>query len=57
MPSRNSETLRSFVTYCHEHPNERFWQALRNWAGVGFIFVGVREDDFRDTFYWEGKDA
>lgn len=58
--TRNSKTLKSFIEYCVEHPQERFWQALRNWAGVGFIYVG---DDYyldipsglEDTFYWEEK--
>jgi len=26
------ETLESFVKYCEENPEQRFWQALRNWA-------------------------
>lgn len=35
--SRNSALLKSFVAYCILHPEERFWQALRNWAGADFI--------------------
>ena len=50
--TRNSEVLKTFIKYCEEHPQERFWQALRNWAEVGFIFA-----DKQDTFYWEGKYA
>jgi len=30
MPSPT--TLSSFVSYCEAHPEQRFWQALRNWA-------------------------
>lgn len=26
------ETLESFVKYCEENPEQRFWQALRNWS-------------------------
>jgi len=29
--SRNVETLTDFVKYCEAHPEQRFWQALRNW--------------------------
>jgi hypothetical protein len=25
------------VAYCVAHPEERFWQALRNWAGMRTI--------------------
>jgi len=50
-PSRNSAVLASFATYCKDHPKERFWQALRNWSGYGWIMA-----DNVDTFYWEGRD-
>ncbi len=68
-PTRNSKILADFVKYCKEHPDQRFWQALRNWSG--FAFVGVvptektsLEDIVRkgklhnaiDSFYFEGKD-
>lgn len=57
--SKNYNTLSDFVLYCSEHPEERFWQALRNWVGVAFIFVGDKLSSEavggRDTFYWEGK--
>jgi hypothetical protein len=49
--TRNSEVLADFVKYCNEHPTDRFWQALRNWSGYGFIHA-----DTEDTFYWKGKD-
>ncbi len=32
--NRNNAVLADFVRYCEEHPQERFWQALRNWANV-----------------------
>jgi len=52
--TRNSETLKSFVDYCKSHPQERFWQALRNWAGVGFVCVSDGKST-EDTFYREKK--
>jgi len=58
--NRNEKTLASFVEYCRANPSLRFWQALRNWAGVNFIFAGGSHldlDDVRDTFYWEGRDG
>lgn len=36
--------LESFVKYCAEHPEQRFWQALRNWAGVNFILFSSHYD-------------
>ena len=53
--TRNSEILKSFVEYCKSHPQERFWQALRNWAGVGFVSISNGVDNMQDTFYREGK--
>lgn len=63
--TRHGRVLHSFFLYCAEHPNERFWQALRNWAGWPFVWVSDRLDDsetgpagnVRDTFYWEGRDG
>lgn len=48
IPSRNQQSLASFSEYCLDHPEQRFFQALRNWFGVGFIYA-----DNHDTFYWE----
>ena len=62
VPSRNSKSLRTFVLYCLDHPEQRFWQALRNWSGERFILkadsIDFTESKFIgifDTFYWEGK--
>lgn len=55
--SRNAEVLKDFTKYCKEHPQERFWQSLRNWAEVAFVYVsnGDLDNIPEDTFYWEGK--
>lgn len=54
--TRNSVVLDSFVKYCEEHPEERFWQALRNWSMYAFIYVSdYPVFGLRDTFYWEGR--
>lgn len=59
--NRNREVLESFVHYCRTHPQERFWQALRNWSdNTGAILhrpSGADEEESIDTFYWEGKNA
>lgn len=56
--NKNKATLDNFTFYCNEHPEERFWQALRNWAGVPFVLIGEELFDgkLEDTFYREGKD-
>lgn len=61
--SKNLPVLLEFVVYCTAHPEERFWQALRNWSGYPAILTGKSitalsgfgyEADL-DTFYFEGK--
>lgn len=37
--SKNIKLLNMFAHYCIGHPEERFWQALRNWAGYNFILL------------------
>lgn len=58
--TRNSEVLKDFVDYCNRHPTERFWQALRNWSGYGFVYVSNTKPpgaDTKDTFYTETKEV
>jgi len=59
MKNKNSALLKSFTAYCEQYPEQRFWQALRNWSGRFFIYVkespcycgGI------DTFYLEDIDV
>jgi hypothetical protein len=37
--TKNQLVLADFISYCAVHPEERFWQALRNWAGAAFILA------------------
>lgn len=59
-PTRNSAVLESFTEYCRSYPEQRFWQALRNWSGQGAILSCSMHDltklpkGFHDTFQWEG---
>ncbi len=57
--NRNSDKLVSFTKYCIEHPEERFWQALRNWSEYSFVIgrkihkLDTDVYDEEDTFYIE----
>lgn len=35
-----NEAIEDFVKYCKDNPNERFWDALRNWSEQDFILFG-----------------
>lgn len=53
---RSLKSLLSFTTYCHTHPEERFWQALRNWSVYAFIYGSygpTSDESLKDTFYEE----
>ena len=47
MKSKNSTTLDSFTDYCRQNPDQRFWQALRNWIEADFVLL------VRDTTHEE----
>jgi hypothetical protein len=61
--NKNMNTLIDFTAYCTQHPEERFWQALRNWSEYNFIYGGkntenleynsLTERKLEDTFYKE----
>ncbi len=58
MEVRSQKTKEAFIKYLEEHPEERFWQAVRNFSGYGFILArnySDAENDVStiDTFYWE----
>ena len=54
--SRDYATKRSFLQFLEEHPEQRFWQAVRNWSGMSFILaVPADGGEAEDTFYWEEK--
>jgi hypothetical protein len=58
MKNRNEDVLADFVAYCENHPQERFWQALRNWSDWPYVMVTTSKDRTGgaiDTFYWEGR--
>lgn len=64
--TRNAEVLVDFIKYCLAHPQERFWQALRNWSGKGFIYASEQFfglvhaeacDHLEDTWNWEKRNG
>jgi len=55
MLNMNKKVLADFVKYCKKYPEQRFWQALRNWSGADSVtFTRGTWDE--DTFYWDKKD-
>ncbi len=54
--SKNYNLLQEFIGYCDLHPNERFWQALRNWSKQTLIYAS-NDSTIKDTFFWEGKNG
>jgi hypothetical protein len=56
--NQNQDLLREFVEYCEQHPEQRFWQALRNWSDASFIFLKMPDESAsRDTFYFTRKNS
>ena len=53
--SKNKKLLISFVEYAYAHSELRFWQALRNWAGVNYLFTSEDGKVLSDTFNWSNK--
>jgi hypothetical protein len=52
----NQELLSDFAAYCEAHPEQRFWQALRNWSGASMIYLqrpGCEQHE--DTYSWAEK--
>jgi hypothetical protein len=50
--------LKDFITYCVDHPDLRFWQALRSWSKWHYIYASENGQESKhlelyDTFYWE----
>jgi len=57
METKNSKVLADFTEYCVRNPELRFWQAVRNWSGYGYLLTQDFGDgeSLRDTYYWEGR--
>lgn len=57
-PVRSKKTKEDFVKYLEDHPQERFWQSIRNFAKVPFVIISddIDLDFMTDTFYYEELD-
>lgn len=57
MKIRSEKTKKLFIKYLEEHPQERFWQAVRNFSGYPFVIgSNIPPEDTEnqeDTFYRE----
>ena len=53
VPSRNELSLNSFAGYCIENPNQRFFQALTNWFGAGYIGFSQDRQEWHDLWFLE----
>ena len=51
--NKNQKQLLSFIEYCTNHPEQRFYQCLRNWSGEKFILFSNVPPRAKqtDTFY------
>lgn len=56
---KNADLLADFTAYCYENPEQRFWQALRNWSKWAAVYVAKNDDHPKpmDTYYWTRKDG
>ena len=50
--SNNSKLLLSLVEYCQNNPDQRFWQALKNWSGASRIVYEKYDNSQEDTYNW-----
>lgn len=56
--NKNIKLLESFTAFCKGNPEQRFWQALRNWSEYEYILGSKQvfpdgELETEDTFYKE----
>lgn len=50
---RDEKTKKAFIKYLEENPEERFWQAVRNFTHAPFLYVSDKMVELQDTFYIE----
>lgn len=61
--SKNLKLAISFLRYCLDNPDQRFWQALRNWSGYLQIWGVIPDGEnipkppkgAKNTFYLNTK--
>ncbi len=54
--NKNIFLIVSLKHFCRRNPSLRFWQALRDWAGLDYILsMGKKEVGTTDTYHWTEK--
>lgn len=53
---KSSKLLGSFMAYCADHPDQRFWQALRNWSGNDYIYTQQGGGHLVSAFNEDGEE-
>jgi hypothetical protein len=58
MEIKDQKLKMSFIDYLEKHPEQRFWQAVRNWAKVHFVLTSTHFDpDMLNQKFMKDKDA
>lgn len=52
---KSKEKLDSFVAFCIDNPNQRFWQALKNWSRAAFIYRQEKGEWLNTAFDSSGE--
>lgn len=55
MKIRDQKTKEAFIKYLEENPEQRFWQAIRNFWKADFVTI-TKGMDTKDTFYIEADE-
>lgn len=53
--NQNEEVLNEFISFCKQHPELRFWQAL--YAFIGVVGENGITVNGEDPFYWNKKNG
>lgn len=54
MEIQDKKTKHAFIKYMKQHPEQRFWQSIRNFAGVPFVYISndlLHTKGVFDTFF------
>lgn len=54
---RDAKTKQAFIKHLRDHPEERFWQAIRNFSGYDFILRAEQTKNYQKAMetgeFWE----
>lgn len=54
---KSKELLDSFMAFCIDHPELRFWQALTQWSGYLLIYGEKTNGELEDTYHLEKRNG